>query len=187
MSISYKIAIDDMPMNPREWDNIGTILYVSHRYTLGDSKVSSEEIEEIASDSDNICLSVYAFMHGPSIALSTSDFGDKWDSGQCGIIYATKEDIRKNAPDGISNEELVTFAHNVFKAEIQTYSNYLNGDVYGYIITNDDTKEELESSWGFYSREDCEYDAKISKEYHVEQLLTKQATESFVKSLANFL
>lgn len=42
------------------------------------------------------------------------------------------------------------------RAEVETYSRYLDGDVYGYrLFGPEDTDTEHDSCWGFYGQEAC--------------------------------
>jgi len=143
---TVKIFVDEEPLNPRtDWEPLGTILYTSSRYTLGDKRVSSEEIEEIIADVNNVYLPVYAYIHG-GIALSTGGFNDPWDSGQCGIIYISKEKIAKEYGD--ATPATVEKVLGYLKGEVETFSKYLKGEVYGYVI--EEEGEEPESCWGFF-------------------------------------
>lgn len=137
---TIKIAQDDDPESPRKWDNLGTILYTSSRYVLGDKRVYREEIAEVVSDPNNIVLPVYAYIHSGT-RLSTTPFHCPWDSGQCGIIYCTKETAKA---EGLTEER----AKAVLKGEIETLDQYFNGKVAG--ITIEFEGEEVDSCWGFY-------------------------------------
>ena len=153
----YEILTDEGPESPRQ-DGFGTILYTSFRYELGDERVDQEEIEEKVKDSSLIAIPVYAMIHG-SVQLSTSKFSCPWDSGQSGIIYISKEEVRKTwnlTKISKKRRELVIEA---LKNEIKTYSQYLSGEVYGYRIF-DDNDEEIDSCWGFYGMDTAESEAK---------------------------
>lgn len=141
-----EIFPDDDPPNPRkEYDHLGTILYVSRRY-IGDRMVDREAIEEVGNDPDNICLPVYAYIHG-GITISTGSFGCKFDSGQCGIIYMDRATAKENWP----GEDYEQRAVDCLKAEIAELDQYLRGDVYGYVVTDASGYEE--SCWGFFGVE----------------------------------
>jgi hypothetical protein len=136
------------PMSPREWDNLGTILYTSNRYTLGDKRATTEEIEAIEAEPDNIVLPVYAYIHG-GVVLSTGAFGCRFDSGQCGIIYCTLEQARKGFLEpNASVEDLRGRVEELFKAEVENYSAYHEGRVYGLLYLVDGI--EIDASWGVY-------------------------------------
>lgn len=149
--MKYEIVWDPDPLNPRtEYENAGTILYTSHRYLLGDKRVTADEIDAIAHDDNMIVMPVYAYIHG-DVRLSTSPFGDRWDSGQCGVIYMTKESA-KEWPD----EEAAKAA---LESEVEMFGAYLAGEVYGWVIKND-CGEVVDSCYGYYDREDAEQSAR---------------------------
>lgn len=142
-----EIFPDDDPPNPRkEYDHLGTMLYVYCRYILGDKSVDQEAIEEVENDPDNICLPVYAYIHG-GVTVSTGVFGDRFDSGKCGIIYMSRETAKKNWP----GEDYEQRAIDCLKAEVSEFDQYLRGDVYGYVVT--DTSGHEDSCWGFFGVE----------------------------------
>ena len=160
-----RIVQDDDPMSPREWDNLGTILYVSNHYTLGDKQVLGEEIEEITERDDVIWLPVYAYIHS-GIALSTGEFGDPWDSGQCGIIYVETETARKEYGDSFSEDNVREY----LAQEIETFHQYVSGNVYGYIVEVDG--EHIDSCWGFFGEDGIEQaiaEAKSSGEWELKE------------------
>jgi hypothetical protein len=147
------IGQDPDPMNPRtEFENFGTILYISNKYFIGDKKVIMEEIEEIVKRDDIIYLPVYAYIHG-SVMLSTEPYNDKFDSGQCGIIYIEKDKINKEFSI-IPENEREEAVRKELKGEIDTFSKYLSGEVYYYEITKDG--ESISSCYGFYDRNEAE-------------------------------
>jgi hypothetical protein len=143
--LTVKIHPDTDPSSPREWDNVGTILYTSSRYNLGDKQVSSEEIKAIFEDKNNICLPVYAYIHG-DITLNTTGFTCPWDSGQCGIIYVSKEKARKEF--GRLTKKTMAKVLDNLKSEIKTFDQFLRGEVYGYTL-EDSEGNEKDSCWGF--------------------------------------
>lgn len=142
-----EIFTDEDPSNPREeYDHLGMILYVSSRYILGDKSVDREAIEEVQNDPDNICLPVY--IHGLcGVTVSTGAFGDRFDSGKCGIIYMSRETAKKNWP----GEDYEQRAIDCLKAEVSEFDQYLRGEVYGYVVT--DTSGHEDSCWGFFGVE----------------------------------
>lgn len=152
---TIKIEIDNDPMNPRDDCNLGEILYTSSRYTLGDSRVEADTIQEITERNDVIYLPVYAYIHG-SVMLSTSGFSDVWDSGQCGIIYCEMDAAKAEFPS-LDGTELIEVVKRCLEAEVEMYSKYLSGDMYGYIV---ESSFDEDSCWGFYSREDALNEAK---------------------------
>jgi hypothetical protein len=148
--ITVKVYSDDSPSSPRENDNLGTIVTGKLRsYNLGEKpNTDVEEIKAIMADKNNICLPVYMYEHS-SVALRTSDFEDRWDSGQVGIIYVTKEKARKDFMVKRLTKKTIEKVLECLKSEIEIYSQYVNGDVYGYVV-EDANGEEIDSCWGYY-------------------------------------
>jgi hypothetical protein len=149
-----RIVHDDDPPNPRtDWDNLGTMLYTSSRYTLGDKRVSGDEIQQLIDDGGIIWLPVYAYIHS-GIALNTGGFSDPWDSGQCGIIYITREDAKKEWK-GFEEQYSEDRVREVLSGEVEVYSQYVSGQVYGFVVETEDG-EVVTSCFGFFGDEGIE-------------------------------
>ena len=158
LGYTINIFIDEDPDNPRDvFENLGKMLYVSSRYILGDKQTDVDTIKEIVERNDVIALPVYAYIHS-GVVLGTSEFSCKWDSGQSGIIYCEVEDAKKEYPN-LEDDELNKVVRERFKAEVKEFSQYLSGEVYGFVIT-EPTGINEHSCWGFYSLDDCIADAK---------------------------
>lgn len=168
----YEIEIiqDSSPESPREWDNLGTMVCQHLRYNLGDKH--NYYLDECESWLDvqkelgypPVILNLYLYDHS-GITMSCSPFGDKWDSGQVGFIFATEETLLKEY--GKVDEEVIQKAIEVLRGEVETYDMYLTGDVYGYRISEVSTcnlghehMEEVESCWGYYGEDDCMEEAE---------------------------
>lgn len=94
-----------------------------------------------------VVLPLYLYDHS-GITMRTSDFGDRWDSGQIGWIYATAQKIKEewgDAPDAKKN------ATECLMAEVKEYDKFIRGEVYGYVIEKDG--EQVDSCWGFIGDE----------------------------------
>jgi hypothetical protein len=145
---TVEIHYDPDPINWRkEGDTFGTILYLKgSRYMLGDEAVTAEEISETAERDDVIALPVYAYIHS-GIAMKTTPFGDPWDSGQSGIIFVTVKDALKSFGRKRMTNALRKRVEKSLAAEVEAYGRYLNGEIYGYVITDADG-EHIDSLWG---------------------------------------
>lgn len=126
-----------------------------------------EEAMEMLKESDVVILPVFVFEHSGT-SISVSEFGDRWDSGQAGWIYATKENVKEtlinwgakykdkngNLVD-VTEENWREAAIENLKEEIELYNMYLQDEVYGIIIeeydTDNDGWEEKDSCWGYFS------------------------------------
>jgi len=146
-TIEYKnynieLCYDTYPDNPRNWDNLGVINCFHKRYNLGEAHNFSEPqelIDWIEANSDKIYyLPLYMYEHG-NITISTSPFSCRWDSGQIGFIYITKERVEA---EGIAKP------YEALEAEIKEYDYYLRGDTYGARIL-DKEGEVIDSQFGY--------------------------------------
>ena len=169
-----RIFPDDCGDSPRNWDNLGTMVCFHKRYDLGDDNdyCSSnydgwEEMKEDIIEKENVhtILPLYLYDHS-GITMSTSPFSCRWDSGQVGWIFVSKDKVQKESLDETKIEEY-------FKGEVEIYDQYIRGDVYGYKVYKVETcdkdcehEEELDSCWGFYGEEECINEAKGIVEYY---------------------
>lgn len=154
-----KIYPDKDPESPREWDNLGTMLYVTgSRHMLGDRSATLDEMEEIANRSDVISLPVYAYIHS-GIVMNTTGYSCRWDSGQTGIIYAERSKILEEYGCKRISPQLRSTVEAILRGEVETYSKYVSGEVYGFVI-EDASGEELDSCWGFFEEAECEAEAR---------------------------
>lgn len=179
---TYTIEQDQDAESPRTtFDTLGTMLYCSSRYTLGDKVVSREWLQkfcdpsyrdeddsEEAWDAGWIWLPVFAYIHS-GVCLSTSSFSCQWDSGQCGIIRVSEEDVKREWKVSEISSELRETVLSVLRAEVEEYSAFLEGRVYGYVIRNA-AGGFVDSCWGYYGdSKTCEEDAvEALKRYNVQ-------------------
>ncbi len=166
-----EIMYDENAQNPRDWDTLGTLVAWHNRYNLSEEdyndyrefledkssdQYETEEGLENASDKrlmelfqkDNIVLPVFMYEHS-GIALNTHGFSCPWDSGQVGYIYVSKEKVRKEYGVKRITKKVLGYVESALKSEIEVYSNYVDGNVYGYVL-KDSKGEEVDSCWGFF-------------------------------------
>jgi hypothetical protein len=164
---NYKLEIfqDENPESPRTWDNLGTMICFHRRYNLGDKHDYNadnysgwdEQKEDIMKQED-VCviLPLYLYDHS-GITMSTSPFSCRWDSGQVGWILVSKEKVRKEYNVKRITQDIIDKVTKVLKGEVETYDQYLTGDVYGYRVSKVEVcdkgcehDEEVDSCWGYY-------------------------------------
>lgn len=180
MTIEREYETD--PMNPRDWENIGTFYTWEDRYYSPDkhnysdpldffSELLSEEIVEKVHNKYNnttdfmkdiqerldkvgyILYPVSKYEHGDIIYnLGTAS---SWDSGTVGIIFAEKKKIYVELGCKVINNKIRDKVVSAFKAELDDYTAYANGYVFGYIVQSLD-KEYDDSCWGFYDELELE-------------------------------
>jgi hypothetical protein len=166
--MNYRIEQDDNAQNPRtEFDNIGKMYCWHSRYNLGDKH--NYESPEDFQESDEyknaaVILPLYLYDHS-GITISARPFSCPWDSGQVGYIFVDTPTIRKEWGKG---KKAIEKARKYLLAEVETYDQYLTGDVWGYIV-EDDNGNHLDSCWGFYGEEYCKQEAKSALQYCIKQ------------------
>lgn len=101
---------------------------------------------------DLVILPLYLYEH-TGLAMNTSGFSCRWDSGQCGYIWTTTKRAMEimGHPTGTGKECLERITESL-QAEVSLYDSYLQNDCYGYIVEQyqDGEWTEVDSCWGYY-------------------------------------
>lgn len=170
------------PMDPRGWDNLGEMIAYHPRYTLGDhgrahgerwtSDDAKRRIIDIAGmdegeDIDEtlvvamgriekrggVILPLYLYDHsGITMIAGHAPAGSNgWDTSMVGFIIAPAEKIVTEYGDCHKRTRAKTVKR--LLAEVKTYAQYLEGDVWTYIIEGEDGVED--SCSGFFGSEDA--------------------------------
>jgi hypothetical protein len=175
MRYQLKIEQDTDPMNPREeYDNMGTMIAYHSNYILGDNPwkarhsqgerdyIERDELVRIVQKPDVISLPLYLYNHS-GITMRTTPFSCSWDSGQVGYIFCYRDKV--TAPDQLGEGWSDDAIKQVLNDEVETYDQYLTGDVWGYVITDTETDEVVDSCWGFYGHDSCEEEGEATRKY----------------------
>lgn len=178
-NINIGILVDDHPESPRDWDgNLGHMVCFHGRYNLGESHDFKEpddlhkHLRKI--DRENgVYLPLYLYDHS-GLTMGTSNdswpFNCPWDAGQVGYIYASAENIRnfygcKRVTQNMRKQALETLQH-----EVDDYAKYLEGDIYGFVITDEDG-EHLDSCWGFWGFDYVRQEAAAAAKSYLKDIL----------------
>lgn len=130
-------------------------------------------------DKNLIVLPLRLYDHS-GISMSTSNsypYNDRWDSGQVGYIYCTKQKALEEWGNKRITDKVIQMAVTCMQGEVSTYSQFIEGDVYGYMIEDADG-EEFGGCWGFFGYDeeksglldhaqdevDCEIEERAEKE-----------------------
>ena len=105
-----------------------------------------------------IILPLFVYEHG-SITMNTSGYRCPWDSGQVGFIYVSIADVKKEYGWKRLTSKRRAQIESYLQGEVTTYDHYLTGDVWGYVI-EDEEENHIDSCWGFYEYDECEQEAK---------------------------
>jgi hypothetical protein len=156
--MKYRIEQDPDPISPREQADNNLFLVAKHDQFYvsapGETRVPQYANEVVDKyKKTHWIFPIEAYIHsGVALAFSgEGNFPDRqWDVSQLGFIFASKKEWR-----------LSKSAREAAKGLIDHWNQYLSGDVWGYILENNEG-EVIESVWGFYGHEYCEEQAKAS-------------------------
>jgi hypothetical protein len=157
-------------------DTINTHWYNQESRWVGMANAYLKKRYEQVFNDNYVLLPLYMYDHG-NVSLSTGSFSCPWDSGQVGYVYVSKEDVITEYGDWTA--ETVAKATKCLEGEVETYSQYINGDVYGYIIKNEELEEIDDGScWGFYDDEYCEQEAKRVVDHAIEARVALELSDA---------
>ena len=162
-TVTIIVEQDPCPDSPANWDNVGRIAYCSRHHVLGTENVSKERLDEIRDgieSGDLVGLPVYAYVHGAAMikAAESNPFHCPWDSGQSGFVYCTKQEAIKEFGKKILTQSVKAATLRCLRGEVDTFSQYLEGDVWGYRVLVDG--EEVEACWGIYGHDEALAEAR---------------------------
>jgi hypothetical protein len=174
--LMIRIEQDQDPESPREWDNLGTMVCFHRRYRLGDKHTYGlQEAQDTAKKIEKdggIVLPLYLYDHS-GITMRTTSFSCPWDSGQVGIIWIEADKIRKEYSVQRISKKLRERVTGYLVSEVGVYDQYLTGDVYGFIV-EDENGEHLDSCWGHFGLDYCKQAAKESAEHEAKGVAEKK-------------
>ena len=80
------------------------------------------------------------------------------------VIYASRASIRTAYNVKRLTKKTLAKAFDCLMSERATYENWLNDGVTGYIVTDDETGEEIDSCWGSYDDDNDEHVLEAARE-----------------------
>lgn len=159
---SITLEDDPYPVDPREWDHVGTMVTWHGRYDLGDEQVQAEDyadvedlVRELKRERGARCvLPLYLFDHsGLSISTYAEDFrrwdAQGWDWGLVGVIFTTTVRLQEMGSGHLKAARV----RSILRAEVEEYDDYLRGDVVGFVV-RDERGHDVEACGGFYPEHD---------------------------------
>lgn len=157
---TLEVTQDEYPNNPRHDDNLSKMICFHGRYSLGDkhnykhqdySGWAEMEKAIIKNEKPAIILPLYLYDHS-GITISTTPFSCKWDSGQIGFVFISKDKVKNEYGVKRVTKKEIEKATKVLLAELDTYDLYMRGEVYGYTLINENGEIE-DSCFGYYGVE----------------------------------
>lgn len=165
-SKTVNIVLSEHNESPREWCNLATMVFAAQHSHLGDKhevdfgegfssrqdfitrgeELVRKQIKDVA-----VCLPVHLYDHG-NVSISTDSgepYNCRFDSSTIGFVVVTKSAIRENFLVKRVTQKLIDKSVRIAEAEVETLSNYVRGDVYGFVVEDEDGNE-IDSCYGFY-------------------------------------
>ena len=152
-----KVVHDSSADSPRSWDNLGKMICFHNRYDLGDKHNYNaddysgwEEMKKVIIKEENpaIILPLYLYDHS-GLTISTSPFSCRWDSGQIGFVLVSKKQALEEYGGVRVSSKTKAKIESVLQGEVETYTQYVEGEVYGFQIVDEDD-DIIDSCYGFY-------------------------------------
>lgn len=114
-------------------------------------EAGNEKLVVVMNTKGYIVLPVYKYEHSGVIykADMSNPFSCSFDSGLVGIIYTTKEAVKKMYSVNKISKEIEDKIYKLMQSEVDYYSEWANGNVYYYRLLDKDTHEEIDSCGGF--------------------------------------
>jgi hypothetical protein len=173
--MKLRIERDDDPLSPRDNDNFGVMVCFHKRYNLGDkTDLRSNQFygwrelhEYIEKELGGVVILPLYLMDHSGITMRTDSEQFRacdsagWDWGQVGFIYATREAVLANFMKKRLTKSLLEQTAIVLENEVEVYDQYLQGDVWGYII-EDDQGNVVDSLWGMFGYDYAKQEAELA-------------------------
>lgn len=99
------------------------------------------KIREKVLNQHYVILPLYLYDHS-GITMNTTGFSCRWDSGQVGFIYVSREKILEVSGKKKLTKKLREWAADILRAEVRTYDQYLTGDVWCADVSIDGEADE---------------------------------------------
>lgn len=189
---------DEDASNPRDDDNLGSLVCWHSRYRLGDDNprqaadqylewlalnkvgrgellgeevISDERIQEILAK-HFVVLPVYLYDHS-GLCMQTSPFSCSWDSGQVGWIHCE----RTKAQSWFSLDFSQTRIETCLTQEVSSYSTYLSGGYLRYVVRH--KRRCVDSCGGFEDEQECLVEAKSVVDRNIIHRIKLQKQKAF--------
>lgn len=171
---TIRILPDCDPIDPREDEgNLGTMCLFHNRHGVpnetdlrSSNYASWYAVEQAIRRQYNVValLPVYGYDHSVfcmSSRIERGWFHYNFDGGRLGFIFATRERVKGLMGWTRITKERRAWLEGQLQNELETYTQYTNGWVYGYEVEGPDG-EDLDSCWGFYGKEYAIEEAKAA-------------------------
>lgn len=156
--LTVEIHQDDDPSSPREWCNLGTMIFCPrdrNRLHLHEGGNDDDDIPAIIAEPGTVYVTLYETNDG--VAAEDCPYAPSLYDSPAGIAYVTREQWQREYKRQRLTKQLRATIVRLLIGEARDYSDYCEGNVYGYVIRDPETDEELDSLWGMYEGDDPSY------------------------------
>jgi len=168
--VEIEIKQDEMAESPNEWESDNFLVYDHRDFYVEKKGFNPRDIFDYFEEhafkkvlyQGHFVFMVYAYIHsGVALSLGRNGypFNDRWDVSSTGNILIKRQ-------KGVWTEAK---ARKIAEGLIETWNQYLSGDVYGYNI-----EQFNESCWGYYEYDTCLQEAKGIVDWHLEEARKKR-------------
>jgi hypothetical protein len=154
--------------NPRTWDNLGHMVCSNRSYAFGDEQFTGQTIDDIREKYGGgisgleawaekerdaaVALPLYLYSHSGQSISTRSFIGRaqhaRFDSGLLGVVYVTRDKALKEFDRKRMSQKLRKQIKEIVEAEVETYDQYVQGNVYGFTL-RDREGREVETMGGY--------------------------------------
>ena len=161
--VSIEIVNDDYAENPRDaWDNMSTFVYPQNPHWImgGKKDIGVDRYDGIESIEE---MKTRLIKEGAIVKEYSNQ------AYNC-FAYVERETILKEYRIKRISKKILEYVNSNLDGEIETFQNWANGEVYGYIVTNNETGETLDSCYGFYGEKDVKEEAESNAKLYEEKI-----------------
>ena len=173
-NITVEIFYDQFTDSPREWDNETKFALFHNRYKfpneIGIDHNDYASWSEMQEALDKKYMWVYpVFMYDHSgLAFSINSFDCPFDSGQVGFIVLES---------GTAEQ-----AYKWATSELETFSHYMNGEMFGVSVFED--TELLDTNSGYYGYDHKESGLKDELDSYLSRITTAEIKEAILNKIS---
>ena len=139
------------------------------RYEAESGQLERDHQARISRELDRVAIVLPLFLYDHSgRTISTAPFSCPWDSGQVGYIYVTFERARQEHGWKVMTKARRAKLIEYLQDEVKAYDDYLTGQVYGYVLTNDNG-DTIDSLWGIYDVEYARTEARNAAAHYAKE------------------
>lgn len=164
---------------------------------MADQLDMCEKISLLEDTGEVVTLPISMYEHSGISLWLGSKWGhpdDQWDCSSIGLAFVEKKTAKEEGmldPGDEYEHDWKKWAYAMMEGEMETYNKYVSGEVYGYMIEDEEGEEcsdvHLCGCWGYYDKGHLLEDAKDNIDTYLEKKreTRKNNLETLVKNIAS--